>query len=445
MNIKGFSGHLVRRGDPGFEQACGIWNRAVRRTPRLVARCHTAADVAAAVRHAAAEGLPLAVRAGGHNFAGHALVDDGLVMDLRGLRAIRVDGDVLEAGAGLLWGEVDAVTLPHGLAAAGGSVSKVGVAGFTLGTGLGWLGRRHGLAADNLLSARVVTADGELLDVRPDAHPDLLWALRGGCGNFGVVTSFTFRLHPMRAEPLAGTLMFPVERAAEVIRRVVDLPMADECNYAAVLTSPPFAAKPVLLVTALHLGPPAEARAAMDELRRATGEPLLDTIKPTPFAAFQRSTDESAPEGTRWDVRSEWLRPLDDAAIESAVAAARAASSPLSEVLFRPLGGAIATGPDTPFSYRHASFLVEVIANWAEGDGTRERQWMRETWHSLLRLSAGGADVNHLGLGEGPDRVRSAYSSQVHDRLAAIKQVYDPANLFRSTQNIPPSRQPEHP
>ncbi|NUR31053.1 MAG: FAD-binding oxidoreductase [Catenulispora sp.] len=438
MDIKGFTGQVVERGQSDFARVAGIWNRAVDRTPRLIARCRVADDVAAAVRHAVAADLPLAVRAGGHNFAGHALVDDGLVIDLRGLRDLRVEGQVLEAGAGLRWADVDAATAPYGLAAAGGSVSTVGVAGFTLGTGLGWLGRAHGLAADNLLSAQVVTAEGAIVEADLDSHPDLFWALRGGCGNFGVVTSFRFRLHPMEAEPPAGMMTFPIERAAEIIARVTDLSVPDGLAYSTVLTSPPFAGGPVLMVTALFTGTPGEARTAMALLREATGEPLIDTIAPTPFPAFQSSIDESAPDGLRWDVRSEWLTHLDDAAIEAAVEAARTAPTPLCEVLYRPLGGAVATGPDTPFSYRHAGFLIEIIANWADGDGEREREWMRRTWRTQSRLSAGGPDVNHIGLDEGPDRIRAAYSPGAYARLTGIKRAYDPGNLFRSTQNILP-------
>ncbi|GAA4038530.1 FAD-binding oxidoreductase [Nonomuraea soli] len=437
MDIEGFSGQVLQAADPGFDTARGIWNQAVDRRPLAIVKCRSAADVAAAVRHARKSGLPVAVRAGGHNFAGHALVDGGLVLDLRGLRSVRIEGSVLHAGAGLRWGDVDAATAPHGLAASGGSVSSVGLAGFTLGTGLGWLGRPYGLAADNLLSAQLVTAEGEILEVGPEDHPDLFWAIRGGCGNFGVVTRFDFRLHPMDWQPQAGLLMYPVEQAAEVIAQIIDLEVPDELSYATVLTAPPFAGRPVLLVTALHAGPPDVGEPVMARLR-AIGEPVLDLIRPTPFPLFQRSTDEAAPDGLRWDVRSEWLNRPDDEAITAAVRAATEAPSPLSEVLLRPLGGAVATGPDTAFSFRHAGFLLEVIANWAAGDGSRERAWMRQTWSELSRVSAGGPDVNHLGLDEGPERLRAAYSPAAHDRLVRAKRHYDPDNLFRSTQNIRP-------
>lgn len=442
MDIEGFSGQVLEAADAGFAGACGIWNQAVSRRPLAVVRCFSAADVAAAVRHARKKDLPLAVRAGGHNFAGHALVDDGLVLDLRGLRSLRIDDGRLHVGAGLRWADVDEATAPYGLAASGGSVSTVGVAGFTLGTGLGWLGRPYGLAADNLLSAQLVTADGEILEVSPEDSPELFWAIRGGCGNFGVVTRFDFRLHPMRWQPQAGMLMYPVEQAAEVIAQVIGLEVPDELSYATVLTTaPPFAGelagRTVLMVTAVHAGPPDAGRPVMERLR-AIGRPALDLIRPTPFPLFQRSTDEAAPDGLRWDVRSEWLNRPDDEAITAAVRAAVEAPSPLSEVLLRPLGGAVATGPDTAFSFRHAGFLLEVIANWADGDGTHERAWMRQTWSELSRISAGGPDVNHLGLDEGPERLRAAYSPAAFDRLVRVKRTHDPDNLFRSTQNIQP-------
>ncbi|MBW8485847.1 FAD-binding oxidoreductase [Actinomadura parmotrematis] len=439
--IEGFRGRLVAPGDGGYDGLRRVWNEAVTARPLLIARCADARDVALAVRHARDRGLPLTVRSGGHNFAGRALVEGGVVIDVRDLTGVDVDPArrVARIGAGLRWGQVDPALQAHGLATAGGSVSKVGVPGFTLGTGLGWLGRSHGLAGDNLLGATVVTAEGETLDVGPDSHPDLYWALRGGGGGLGVLTELRMRLFPL-VRPAAGTLVHPLAGAASVISQVIEA-TADapaSLSWAAVLTCAPpdpfFPAevrgRPVLLL-------PVFSTAGEDEhvarLRRI-GRPLLDTVGPTDLCAFHTSTDEAAPDGMRWDVRSEWLTGLDGAAVEHSVSAIEEAGSPLSELLFRPLGGAIAApdAPATPFSHRAAGHLVEVIANWADGDGAAERAWMERAWAGLRRLSAGGPDVNHLGLTEGPDRIRTAYAPQVLERLLAVRRAYDPDGAFRS-------------
>ena len=444
--IKGFSGRLVTRDDADYEAARTIWNTAADRRPALIARCQTTADVCSVVRHANDRGLPLSVRAGGHNFACTALTDGGIVLDVRGLR--RMDVDVarrtVTLGAGLTWGEVDARLQRDNLITTGGSVSKVGVSGFTLGSGLGWLGRQHGLAGDNVLGAEVVTADGTVLSAAPDEHPDLYWALRGGTGNFGVVTSWTMRLFPL-STPLAGTLVYSLDDTTSVLRELLDVTadLPDTVNWTAVMTTAPpdpalpgdVAGRPVLLVPVLFTGPPSGGEAALAPLR-AIGRPLADGVGPMPFRAFQSSIDEAAPDGMAWDVRAEWLTQLDDAAVEHAVAMAAAAPSPLSEFLFRPLGGAIAApgAPDTPFSFRHADLLVEIIANAPAGTAEPHRAWLEKGLAGLRRVSAGGPDVNHIGLGEDPARVTAAYSPAVRAQLKGVKAAYDPGNLFRSVQ-----------
>lgn len=445
--IASFSGQIVTPDHPGYGTARTIWNQAHDRRPAVIARCRDAGDVAAALRHARERGLPVAVRAGGHNFAGAGSVQDGMVIDLRGLDGITVDPATRTAriGAGLTWGAVDPVLQRHGLVTTGGSVSTVGVAGFTLGTGLGWLGRAHGLAGDNLISAEVVTAAGEVITADADHHPDLYWALRGGTGNFGVVTAFTMRLFPL-TDPVAGTLMYPAEEAPGVLRRLLDATAGapDALNWAAVLTTAPpsgglpasVRGRPVLLVPVFWAGAlPADAGAPAEvERLRAVGRPAFGTVRSMPFCLFQTSTDESAPGGMSWDVRSEWLGPLDGQAIDHAVAMACASPSPLSEFLFRPLGGAIraASAPDTPFSYRDAAFLAEVIANAPAGTPAPHRDWLDKALAGLLHLSAGGPDVSHIGIGEDPARVARAFSAGVRDRLAAVKRRYDPDRVFAS-------------
>lgn len=442
--ITGFSGRIVTPDDPGYRTVRTIWNQAHDRRPAVIARCGSAGDVAAALRHARERGLPVAVRAGGHNFAGLASVQDGLIIDLRGLDGITVDPAARTAriGAGLTWGAVDPLLQRHGLVTTGGSVSGVGVAGFTLGSGLGWLGRAHGLAGDNLVAAEVVTAAGDVVTADADRHPELYWALRGGTGNFGVVTAFTMRLFPL-TDPVAGTLVFPAGEAPAVLRRLQEA--ADGApgtlNWAAVLTTaPPSPAlpenvrnRPVLLVPVFCTGSDPVTRAALERVRRI-GRPAAGTVGPVPFCAFQTATDDSAPGGMSWDVRSEWLSGLDETAIEHAVAMASASPSPLSEFLFRPLGGAIggAQAPDTPFSYRDAAFLTEVIANAPAGTPAPHRDWLERSLAGLLRLSSGGPDVSHIGIGEDPARVARAFSPGARDRLAAVKRAYDPDRVLRS-------------
>jgi FAD/FMN-containing dehydrogenase len=442
--IAGFSGRVITPDDPGYRAARTIWNLAHDRRPAVIAQCRSTGDVVAALRHARERGLPVAVRAGGHNFAGLAAVQDGLVIDLRDLDGITVDPAARTAriGAGLTWGAVDPVLQRHGLVTTGGSVSGVGVAGFTLGSGLGWLGRAHGLAGDNLVRAEVVTAAGAVITADADRHPELYWALRGGTGNFGVVTAFTMRLFPL-TNPVAGTLVFPAGEAPAVLRRLREATdgAPDTLNWAAVLsTAPPSPAlpgnvrnRPVLLVPVFCTGSDPATRAVLERVRRI-GRPAADTVGPVPFCAFQTATDDSAPGGMSWDVRSEWLSALDETAIDHAVAMACASPSPLSEFLFRPLGGAIrgAQAPGTPFSYRGAAFLAEVIANAPADTPAPHRDWLEASLAGLLRLSSGGPDVSHIGIGEDPVRVTRAFSAGVRDRLAAVKRAYDPDGVFWS-------------
>ncbi|MDL4818566.1 FAD-binding oxidoreductase [Actinomadura opuntiae] len=442
--IKGFKGRLLTPGDAGYDDHRRIWNEAVQARPSLLARCADTDDVALAIGHAHDRGLPLTVRAGGHNFAGRSLADGGVVIDVRDLNGIAVDLErrVAHLGAGLRWGQVDPVLQEHGLATTGGSVSKVGVAGFSLGTGLGWLGRLHGLAGDNLTGATIVTADGAVRNVGQHTDPDLYWALRGAGTGLGVVTELRMRLFPL-VRPTTGMLIHRIDNANDVLWQVVEA-TADapsHLNWAAVLTcAPPVPAlpgdvqgRPVFLVPVFSTSPDGVDDPHVQALRRI-GRPLLDTIAPTDFCTFQTSTDDAAPDGTRWDVRSEWLTRLDGPAIDHAAAMIEEASSPLGEFLFRPLGGAIAApdAPDTPFSYRPAAFMTEVIANWPHGDGAAERAWTEKGLAGVLHLSAGGPDVNHLGLDEDPARARAAYSPATLNRLAAIKKTYDPANAFTS-------------
>ncbi len=445
--INGFRGRLITAGDAEYDDLRRVWNRAVDRRPAVLARCADAADIAHAIRYARERDLPLTVRAGGHSFAGLSVADGGVVIDVRDLTGITVDPgrQVAALQGGLRWGAVDRTLQQHGLVTTGGSMSGVGVSGFTLGTGLGFLGRLHGLAGDNVVGATVVTADGTVVEAGPQSHPELYWALRGGGGGFGVVTEWRMRVHPLTT-PVAGPLIYPIEKAAEVLHRVLEITAGAPAtfNWAAVLTTAPpdpalpdaLRGRPVLLLPVFTVTPDSPLLA---ELRRAT-RPAVDMAAPVPFCDFQTANDPAAPDGTCWDVRSEWLTALDDAAIDDMVALIQRAGSPLSELLVRPLGGAIARPgtADTPFSYRSAALLLEVIAHCGEGDGTAERAWMTDSWARLRRLSAGGPDINHLGLGEGPERARASYHPPVLDRLDSVRASYDPDGIFFSPVSAAP-------
>ena len=455
MDIPGFSGRVTLRGDDGFADACAIFNTAVDgRVPRAVAACASTADVAAAVRFAREADLPLSVRAGGHNFAGHALAPDGLVLDLRGMRDARVDpaARVVTCGPGHVWGTLDAATSPFGLHTNGGSISTVGVSGFTLGTGLGHLAREHGMAGDDVVAAEVVLADGSVVRTDSPGAEDLDWALRGGCGNFGVVTSWDLALHPVETV-YAGTLAVALPDARAALTTVLEdlaprTPAA--LTWVAVMATLPPAAPvpdalrgvPSLLLNLVSLDPRA-GPGLVEPWRRALPV-TMDAVDHVPFVAYQQSADASAPEGCGWDVRSEWLSGLDGRTAQVMVDAAEAALNPLYEVLVRPLGGRAAeiAADATPFSWRHSEYLLEVIAGWFPDDPREptHRDWMTGAWDGFLPWSDGGACISHVGRGEGPERVRSAYGERAWERLVAVKTDRDPDDVFRSTQHIAPRR-----
>jgi FAD/FMN-containing dehydrogenase len=438
---------VLTPADPGYDDARSIFNRLVDKKPAQVVRCSTAADVAATVRRAREAGLPLAVRAGGHNFGGHAQVEGGVVVDLRGLASVEVDPEArrVVTGTGLRWAEYDEATQKYGLATPGGSISTVGVSGFTLGTGLGWLGRRWGLAHDNLLAAELVTADGEVRLVDDERDPELMWALRGGCGNFGAVTSMHFQAHPLTSV-VAGTLLVDIDRAGDALHALfAEASVPREMSWTAVFVHVPpvgpfpeaMAGKPALMINVMVDD---DAGLAALERVRAVVPAVTDTITTHPYTQFQKLADPSAPWGACWDVRSEWLQPLGDAEIDALVQAARDARSPLYEIVLRPMGGYIGERPAdaTAFSFRHADLLIEVIAGWFPGDpdAAEHRSWMTATWESVLGRSCGGADVNHLGLGETPEHLRSAWSPETYARLQTVKRRVDPDEVFTSTQRI---------
>jgi FAD/FMN-containing dehydrogenase len=445
-------GELISPADAGYESARSVWNGAIDRRPACVARCTGVADVAAAVRFARGRGLEIAVRGGGHNVAGTAVCDGGVVIDLSPMKAVWVDpaARVARVQGGALWGDVDRETQLHGLATTGGIVSHTGVAGLTLGGGIGWLMRKHGLTVDNLLAADVVTAEGDVLRASADEHPDLFWALRGGGGNFGVVTSFDFRLHPLGPEVLAGPVLWDAADAGEVLRFYRDFVHDGPDELGTVLrfgTAPPLPDipaslhwRPVLIVASCYAGPVQEAERVLRPLR-AFGAPLLDLVGPTPYVGHQSGIDSTVPHGWRYYWKSTYLPELGDDLVDVIAEHAFAASSPRSYVAVFHLGGAVGrvSEDDTAFGNRQASHAITLDAVWQPGEdhGDHDTAWTRRFFAALDRFRD-GVYVNFLGADEGPDRVREAYGDALYDRLAGVKATYDPDNVFHSNQNIRP-------
>ena len=443
-----FHGELIVPGDERYDGARRVWNGMVDKRPVIIARCTGVADVVAAVTFAKEHGLLVAVRGGGHNVAGNAICDDGIVIDLSGMKGVRVDPDAGTARArpGVTWGEFDRETQLFGLATTGGFVATTGIAGLTLGGGIGWLARKHGTACDNLLSVDLVTASGQVMTASATEHPELFWGLRGSGGNFGIVTSFEYRLHPVGPTVLAGEVIHPFERAGEVLRCFRDQVASarDELTVVAVIsqagTEPhlPERAHGQLVVTlrVCWAGDLDEGERVLRPLR-SFGEPLVDLVGPMPYTVLQSA---DAPSGLQNYWKSSYLDALTDEAIDTAVAHASRMPSPLSSCYFEHLQGAIGRvgDGDTAFGHRDAAFDFNILSVWPDPATSAEHiGWSRDLW-AAMQPFASGVYVNNLGT-EGEDRVRAAYTPATYRRLVALKDEYDPANLFRHNQNIRPS------
>ncbi len=434
-------GRVIVAGDPDYDEARSLFNGMIDRRPAAIVRVADADDVRRCLELARKRDLPVAVRGGGHNVAGNALCDGGLVIDWSDRRAVRVGPEERLACAepGATWAEFDAATQAHGLATTGGLVSTTGIAGFTLGGGFGWLVRKHGLAADNLIAAEVVNADGELVRATTTEHEDLLWALRGGGGNFGVVSAFEYRLHPL-GEVLGGLVAHPLARASEVLRFFREFTSAapDELTtMAALLTGPE--GQPLIGLGACYAGDPTRGEEILQPLR-AFGPPLMDHFAVMAYPALQQMFDESAPSGALNYWRSGFLDELSDAAIEAVVAHAAEMPRPMAQVHLHHLGGAMARTPveATAFAHRVSPYIYNIIGMWREPQETQSGvAWVRDFGQAMQPLSA-GAYLNFMGE-EGEKRVRSALGVN-YERLAAVKARYDPANLFHVNQNIKPAR-----
>jgi FAD binding domain/Berberine and berberine like len=445
-------GEVIRPGEDAYDEARAIWNGAHDRRPALILRCSGVADVIRGVQFARSQDLLLAVRGGKHSIPGFSTCDDGMVLDLSPMQAVRVDAaaGTARAEAGVTWSVFDHETQAHGLATTGGLVSSTGLAGFTLGGGIGWLMRKHGLTCDNLLSADVVTADGRLLHASEDENADLFWGLRGGGGNFGVATSLEYRVHSVGPTITGGAIFYPGERAAEILRFYRDWvnQVPDELTTVAnLLTCPPapflpeeWHGKPLVAIIPVHCGSLEDGERAVRPLR-GLGDPVADLIGPMPYTAMQSLIDPLWGPGAHSYMKAGWMGGLDDAAIDTLVRYRDEVTSPKTEIHVHHMGWSVARVPAdaTAFGDRSEPFLLNVLASTFTADGYDDAvSWAQDLYGAMEPALSGGTYVNFLS-NEGEERVRDAYGEQKYERLVALKDTYDPTNLFRLNQNIAPS------
>lgn len=448
---KGFAGPLLRPSDDRYEEARAIWNGSIRCRPALIARCTGTADVLAALRFARDQGLEISVRGGGHAVAGHALCNGGVLIDLSPMTSVRVDPESrrIRAGGGALWSHVDREAQAFGLAVTGGIVTHTGIGGLTLGGGIGHLMRKLGLTIDNLRSCDVVTAAGRLVIASEDSHEDLFWGLRGGGGNFGIVTSFEYEVHPVGPTVLAGMLLYPLEAAADVLTffrdYVVEAP--DEVGILGNLRlAPPLPivpselhGKPVVAIVVCYAGEIEDGKNEFEELRNFKS-PALDTIAPKPYATHQAMFDAALPHGRGYYWKSCTLPPLTDEMIDVLIRQAEKITSRFSTMPLFTLGGAVARVSEdaTAFSNRSAQHNLNIVGAWEMNDPDPERHvaCVRETWEAMQPF-ASGTYVNFMS-DEPADRIRAVYGPDKYERLVALKRRYDPENVFRHNQNIAP-------
>jgi FAD/FMN-containing dehydrogenase len=444
------TGTLTLPRDDGYDTCRRVFNAMHDRRPAVVARCNSTADVVAAVGYARENGLVIAVRSGGHSVAGLSVCDNGVLIDLGGLKQIEVNPQSLtaRAGGGVLWGEFDAATQQHGLHTPGGRVTTTGVGGFTTGGGYGWTSSKYGLTCDNLVSAQVVLADGRVVVASEQENSDLFWGIRGGGGNFGIVTEFEYRLHRLGPLVLAGLALWPIECAPEVVRAWRDYvdKAPDEVSTACVIVTAPLEefvpanmrGRVALGMAGMYVGDPEVGARVMLPLKDLG--PAVDLIQPMPYTAFQAIIDPMAPAGFRSYWRGEYLETLSDGAIDAFLehgTALTGAGAPLSQVIIFRIGQGVTAVPDeaTAFSHREAPYMFHPITMWRDrADDDRLIAQTRTMCDAMRPFSSGGAYLNFTP----EDRVRDAYGPDKYQRLVALKTKYDPANLFRLNQNIRP-------
>jgi FAD/FMN-containing dehydrogenase len=450
--ITGFGGEVLGPGDTGYDDARRVWNGEIDRRPALIARCRDQYDVARALAFARTHDLPVTVRGGGHNVGGFAVADGALLIDLAELQRVEVDPltATVRAETGLLLGGLDAATQAHGLAVPVGINSTTGLAGLTLGGGIGWLMRRHGLTIDSLLEIELVTAEGRVLTVSDEHHPDLFWAMKGAGSNFGVATAFRFRAQRVGPTVLAGPILWQLDQAPHVLRAYRDLSadFPDEVTtICSVRQAPPAPWIPaalhgrhVLQVGTCHAGDPETAEHDLAPLRRL-GRPAVDALRPRPFVELQQLMDATVPRGWHYYWKSHDLSALTDGVLDAVVEWTWRITSPRSYTLLSQLGGAVARVPEDAAAYSHraASHTVNVNAVWLTGDpqAAEHIAWARGLFDALAPYGA-GVYINFVGQ-EGEDRIRAAYSGDKYERLVGLKTRWDPGNVFHLNQNIPPT------
>ncbi|HET6336781.1 MAG TPA: FAD-binding oxidoreductase [Polyangiales bacterium] len=447
-----FRGELITKEDGArYESTRELFNAMFDRRPALILQPLDAADVATAIGFARETGAPLAVRCGGHSVAGYSSVDNGLVIDMRAMNRVTVDVGARRARAqgGANWGEFDRETTKYGLATTGGRVTTTGIAGLTLGSGSGWLDRLRGFTCDNLISAEVVTADGRSVRASREENSDLHWGLCGGGGNFGIVTEFEYQLHPIEPLVFGGMIVHRRENAAELLRLYRDFMDAaprELSGGVVFITAPPapfippdLQGKPAVAVIVTWFGDIASGERALKPLREF-GEPVADLIQPMPYVALQSMLDAGNEWGRRQYWRSENLTEFSDAAIERLVAQANLATSPFTQIIVVPLGGAVAEVPEggTPLGGRSARWQYHCYGGWADDNDAKHIEWVRETERALKPYTAGHISLNFVSEASN-DRVRAAFGEATYQRLVALKDQYDPTNLFRLNQNVLPS------
>ncbi len=446
-----FLGELVSPSHSSYERHRAVWNGSIDRRPAVIARCAGASDVISTIRAARETGMELAIRSGGHSFPGLSVVDDGVVLDLSLMKNIHVDPEIRTARvqAGVLLGEMDRATQALGMAVPTGAVTHTGVAGLTLGGGIGWLMRKHGLAIDQLRSVELVTADGELVQASPESRPELFWGVRGGGGNFGVVTEFEFNLNPVGPTVVSGLVLWHLEDAHEVAAFYRDWAGAapDELTTALVLRKAPaidlvpeeLRGRPVVGVLGCWTGPLEQGEASWQPLRRFAS-PVLDLVERRPFVQHQSMLDDGFPPGVWVHMKACDVAELDDEIIELSIEHASRITSPRSSVIAWQLGGAVSRVDHnaTAFGSRNAGFIFNISGITGTAAGFhREREWVRDYWHALLPHQS-SVYVNFL-MDADTDRIQDAYGPERFKRLSALKTTYDPDNVFHLNQNIPPS------
>lgn len=437
------SGPVLRPGDAGYDAARAVHNGLIDRRPAVIVRCRKASDVVAALALARGAGLEVSIRGGGHNVAGRAVTDGGVMVDLAEMKRVDVDPDARTARAegGVLWAELNDAAAKHGLAVTGGAISTTGIAGYTLGGGLGWLMAKHGLAADNLLAAELVTADGEVLEVDANSHPDLFWALRGGGGNFGVATSFTYRLHPLQMV-VGGLIAHPIDAAPELLRfyRNAVANCSDDLTvWAGLVHAPDGSGTKLSALVVFHTG---DASAAERDLApfKTWGSPLMVDVGPMPYPVMNTILDAGYPAGSLNYWLSSFTRGLPDELIEIAVARFASVPSPMMAILFEHFHGAVTRvgATETAVPHRDEGWNLLLPSVWTDpADTAASVAWTRETFAALRPHFGSGRWLNYLGDDQADDAIRAAYGPN-YDRLVEVKRRYDPDNVFHLNHNIVP-------